>query len=115
MVLFGIGIGLCFMPLNMMITAGVPRSDSGAVSGLLQTMQRAGGSVGVAVLATAFGIASSNAAAHPQTGLSPVQQSRNVLTHGIAAGFTLGTIFCGCALLLAITAIQAQRPHRNTA
>jgi MFS family permease len=89
MVLFGMGIGLCFMPLNMMITAGVPRSDSGAVSGLLQTMQRAGGSVGVAVLATAFGIASSNATAHPQTGLSPVQQSRNVLTHGIAAGYHL--------------------------
>ena len=53
MVLFGIGIGigigLCFMPLNMIIIAGVLGSDSRAVSGLLQTMQRIGGSVGVAV------------------------------------------------------------------
>lgn len=113
MVLFGIGIGLCFMPLNMMIIAGVPRSDSGAVSGLLQTMQRIGGAVGVAVLVTAFGIASRNAAAHPQPGLSPVQQSRDVLAHGIAAGFTLAAIFCGCALALAIAAIQTQRPRQN--
>jgi EmrB/QacA subfamily drug resistance transporter len=113
MVLFGIGIGLCFMPLNMMIILGVPRSDSGAVSGLLQTMQRIGGSVGVAVLVTAFGIASRNAAAHSQPGLPPVQQSRNVLAHGIAAGFTLGTIFCGCALVLAIAAIQSRRPRQN--
>lgn len=35
MVLFGTGIGLCFMPLNMMIIAGVPRGDSGAVSGTI--------------------------------------------------------------------------------
>jgi EmrB/QacA subfamily drug resistance transporter len=112
-VLFGIGIGLCFMPLNMMIIAGVPRSDSGAVSGLLQTMQRIGGSVGVAVLVTAFGIASRNAAAHSQPGLPQGQQSRNVLAHGIAAGFTLGAIFCGCALVLAIAAIQSRSPRQN--
>ncbi len=110
MVLFGIGIGLCFMPLNMMIIADVPRGDSGAVSGLLQSMQRIGGSVGVAVLVTAFGIASRDASEHHQPGLSPGQQSRNVLAHGIAAGFTLGTIFCGCALALAIVAVQSRRP-----
>jgi EmrB/QacA subfamily drug resistance transporter len=113
MVLFGIGIGLCFMPLNMMIIAGVARSDSGAVSGLLQTMQRIGGSVGVAVLVTAFGIASRDEAAHLQPGLTPVRQSRDVLAHGIAAGFALGTVFCGCALVLAIAAIRTRRPRQN--
>jgi EmrB/QacA subfamily drug resistance transporter len=113
MVLFGIGVGLCFMPLNMMIIAGVPRSDSGAVSGLLQTMQRTGGTVGVAVLVTAFGIASRHAAAHPQAGLSPARQSRYALAHGIAAGYALGTVFCLCALVLAIAAIQPPRSRQN--
>jgi len=110
MLLFGIGTGLCFMPLNMMFIAGVPRNDAGAASGLLQAMQRTGGSVGVAVLVTAFGIAARHAAAHPQAGQSPAQQARDVLTHGIAAGFTLGTIFCACALILAVTVIQSPRP-----
>jgi EmrB/QacA subfamily drug resistance transporter len=115
MAAFGVGVGLCFMPLNMMIIAGVPRSDFGAVSGLLQTMQRIGGSVGIAVLVTAFGIASRHAAAHPQPGLSSAQQARHVLAHGIAAGYTLATIFCLCALALAITVIQPPRPARNGA
>jgi EmrB/QacA subfamily drug resistance transporter len=111
MLLFGTGIGLCFMPLNMLIIAGAPREDSGAVSGLLQTMQRTGSSVGIAVLVTAFGIASRHATAHPQAGGIPAQQARSALVHGIAAGFTLGTVFCASALLIAITVIRTPRPN----
>ncbi|MEU9023620.1 MFS transporter [Actinomadura sp. NPDC048394] len=94
-------------------------SLTGTVYFLSQLLQEAYGMSplrsGLAVLVTAFGIASRNAAAHPRPGLSPVQQSRNVLAHGIAAGFTLATIFCGCALVLAITAIQSQGPRQNAA
>lgn len=112
---FGLGIGLCFMPLNMMIVAGVPRAASGAVSGLLQTMQRIGGSVGVAVLVTAFGITARHTAAHPQPGISTITQAHRILADGIAAGFTLGTLFCGCALLLAVFAIRQVRPPHSPA
>jgi hypothetical protein len=97
------------MPLNMMIMSEVPRQDSGAASGLLQSTQRTGSSVGVAILVTAFGIASRHAAAHPSAEHNPHQ----VLTHGIAAGFTLGTLFCACALALAISVIQTPRPHHG--
>jgi EmrB/QacA subfamily drug resistance transporter len=110
MLLFGLGVGLCFMPLNMMIIAGIPRHDSGAISGLLQSMQRIGSSVGVAVLVTAFGISARHAAAHPQAGENRAQQARHVLTHGIAAGFTLATVLCACAVAIAITLIRAPRP-----
>jgi EmrB/QacA subfamily drug resistance transporter len=115
MLLFGTGIGLCFMPLNMLIIAGVPPKDSGAASGLLQTVQRAGSSVGIAVLVTAFGIASRHAAAHPQADDTLAQRARNVLAHGIAAGFTLGTVFCASALLIAIVVIRSPRPDRRPA
>jgi EmrB/QacA subfamily drug resistance transporter len=115
MLLFGIGIGLSFMPLNMMIIAGVPRSDSGAISGLLQAMQRIGGSVGVAVLVTAFGVAARHAAARPRPGMSPAWQDQDVLVHGIAAGFTLATVFCLCALLVAILVIRSPRPGEQGA
>jgi predicted MFS family arabinose efflux permease len=115
LVVFGTGIGLSFMPLNMMILAGVPQRDSGAASGLLQTMQRIGASVGVAVLVTAFGISARHAASHPRAGESPARQARRVLTHGIAAGFTLDTAFCACALVIAVTAIQAPDRHGSAA
>jgi EmrB/QacA subfamily drug resistance transporter len=55
--LFGIGAGSCFLPLSVTILSGVPRADSGAASGMLQTMQQTGGALGVAAL-------SSIAAAH---------------------------------------------------
>ncbi len=109
LVIFGIGIGLCFMPLNMMIMSDVPARDTGAASGLLQTTQRTGSSVGVAVLVTAFGIASRHAAARP----SARGDTRTILTHGIAAGFTLGALFCACALVLAVAAIRTPRSHEE--
>jgi predicted MFS family arabinose efflux permease len=48
--LFGIGAGSCFLPLSVTILSGVPRADSGAASGMLQTMQQTGGALGVASL-----------------------------------------------------------------
>jgi hypothetical protein len=115
MALFGTGVGLCFMPLNMMIIAGLPRGDYGAASGLLQTMLRIGSSVGVAVLVTVFGIAARHAAAHPQPDENLTLQARRVLAHGIAAGFTLRTIFCLYALILAVTVIQSPRRGQDAA
>lgn len=53
------GIGLCFVPVTMAATGGVPSRDAGLASGLINTTRQIGGSVGLAVLAT---IAASRAA-----------------------------------------------------
>jgi EmrB/QacA subfamily drug resistance transporter len=53
------GIGLCFVPVTMAATGGVPPQDAGLASGLINTTRQIGGSVGLAVLAT---IAASRAA-----------------------------------------------------
>jgi len=50
LILFGLGAGSCFLPLSVTILGGVPRQDSGAASGMLQTMQQTGGALGVAAL-----------------------------------------------------------------
>lgn len=50
LMLLGIGAGSSFLPLSVTILSGVPRSDAGAASGVLQTMQQTGGALGVAVL-----------------------------------------------------------------
>ncbi len=50
LVLFGLGAGCCFLPLSVTILSGVERDDTGAASGMLQTMQQTGAALGVAVL-----------------------------------------------------------------
>ncbi|KAB8194105.1 MFS transporter [Nonomuraea phyllanthi] len=49
------GIGLVFPTLMAAATAGVPEGDAGTVGGLANTAGQVGGSVGLAVLATAAG------------------------------------------------------------
>ncbi|MFC4906970.1 MFS transporter [Actinomadura gamaensis] len=51
------GIGLVFPTLMAAATADAPGGDAGTVGGLAQTAQQVGGSVGLAVLATAAGAA----------------------------------------------------------
>lgn len=58
MVLMGIGGGLAFSPLNVLIMGSVPPADAGAAGGVLQTMQQIGSTLGLALLVTIAGSAS---------------------------------------------------------
>jgi EmrB/QacA subfamily drug resistance transporter len=55
--LFGAGTGLVAVAATFVALSAVPPGDSGAASGLLQSMQQVGGSLGVAVLVTAYATA----------------------------------------------------------
>jgi EmrB/QacA subfamily drug resistance transporter len=50
----GLSAGLSFMPITALALRGVEPEHAGAASGLLQTMQQLGGSVGLAVVASVF-------------------------------------------------------------
>lgn len=50
LLLFGIGVGLSYLPMSSTILSGVDRDDSGSASGIYQAMQQIGGSVGLAIL-----------------------------------------------------------------
>jgi MFS family permease len=52
--LMGLSAGLTFMPITSLVLLGVEPEHAGAASGLLQTMQQLGGSVGLAVVASAY-------------------------------------------------------------
>ncbi len=113
-ILFGVGVGLCFMPLNSVIMGGLPRRETGAASGLLQSLQRSGGALGVAVLVTVFGTALGNARRHPVGGLDATGQAQHALAHGIATAFIAGSLFMAAALLVCIFLIKvrpAARPN----
>ena len=102
MLLMGVGMGLAFAPLNVVIMGSVPPADAGAAGGVLQTMQQAGATLGLAILVTVFGAASRDAAA---AGVGPDQ----VLLAGMTDAFVAGALIAGLAVLVALT-FRRDRP-----
>ena len=47
-----IGMGLVFVPITLLATSGVSADDAGLASGLFNTSQQVGGSLGLAILST---------------------------------------------------------------
>jgi EmrB/QacA subfamily drug resistance transporter len=108
MLIFGIGMGVAFVPLTAVSLAGVRPADSGAASSMVNVMQQVGGALGLAILVTVFGTASRHAAAHPAAHTAPLQQAHQVLTHGMASSFAVAAIFDVCALLVVLAAVRAR-------
>ena len=102
MLLFGVGAAASILPLNVVILSGVSRAEAGAASGLLQTMQWVGGSLGLAVLVTVFG--SAGGATIP-SGASAATVHR-VFTHGMTSAFATGTVLILLAFAVATTAVR---------
>ena len=96
------GLGLGFVAATIAATAGVSERQQGLASGLLNTSQQIGGSLGLAVLATIAASRTRNALAG---GAAPVQ----ALTDGFSLGF--GTAV-GFALVAAAVALLG--PGRRT-
>ncbi|WP_333771584.1 MFS transporter [Streptomyces sp. IBSBF 2435] len=97
LVLMGVGMGCTMMPLNTFILSGVEPKDAGSASGLLQTMQQVGGSLGLSVLVTVFGTVSRHHRQEP-------------FIHGATAAFTMAAVFTSVALLLVLS-LRQPRQH----
>ncbi|MFG3423739.1 MFS transporter [Micromonospora sp. NPDC047730] len=98
--LIAVGIGLTFPTLMAAATADVPEGDAGIIGGLANTASQVGGSVGLAVLATA-------ASARTAT-----EGGGNSPTAALAAGY--GLVFLMAAGLgLAIAVISLLLPRRR--
>jgi hypothetical protein len=96
LILFGFGMALTMPSLTVSILSGVHSQNSGAASGVLQTIQWiGGGSLGLAVLVTVYAGAAGRAA--PQT------PARTVLAHAASDVFTAGAVAAICAVLMAAT------------
>src|SRR5438128_3017431 len=52
MIVLGVGLGLSFVPITISATNGVAATESGLASGLLNTTQQVGGSLGLAILSS---------------------------------------------------------------
>jgi hypothetical protein len=124
MLVFGLGMGLLFVPLTIVAVSGVPPQETGAASSLLNVMQQVGGSLGLSILVTVFGTASRNEAANQvgqflanatpqlraqfqQTGQLPAEYANQILAHGISTAFQLAVVFAALALAVALVVIRA--------
>jgi EmrB/QacA subfamily drug resistance transporter len=96
MILLGLGGGLAFTPLNVVIMSTVRPADAGVAGGVLQTMQQVGSTLGLAVLVTVAGSASRATA---EVGGSPT----DVLVDGMTAAFTMSTVFALLTVMVALT------------
>ncbi|MEU3775547.1 MFS transporter [Streptomyces sp. NPDC032472] len=125
MLFFSLGMGLQFVSLTLMALSNVPERESGAASGLLNTTQQVGGSLGLSILVTVFGTASRSearsqvtafmASASPEqrlffqrTGRLPDPWGDQVLTAGVSSAFTVAALFALTGALIALFAIQVR-------
>ncbi|MFJ9248690.1 MFS transporter [Streptomyces sp. NPDC101776] len=101
LVLMGVGVGLSFMPLNVTILAGIGPREAGSASGLLQTLQWLGGTLGLSILVTVFGTATRHATGSPS----------DILVHGSARAFGVGALIALTALLVSALVITGRKPE----
>jgi predicted MFS family arabinose efflux permease len=111
MMVLGLGAGLAFGPMSVTILSSVERHEAGAASGLLQTMQQVGGSLGLAILVTRFGTSTRNAANRVYEGLTPEMREHTITANAMADAFQIATAIGVIVLLVAIFVIQ---PIRNS-
>ena len=82
-IVLGVGLGLSFVPITIAATNGVAAAESGLASGLLNTTQQVGGSLGLAILSS---VSTSRVTSALDAG-SPLPAA---LTHGFKGAFVVG-------------------------
>lgn len=107
LVLFGLGAGLALVSHNLIVMSETDPGESGAASGVLQAMLTVGGSLGLALLVTAFGTALRSAERSAPRGLSATERARHTLAEGVAGAFTAGSGFAVLGVLIAVFVLRA--------
>ena len=107
MVLMGLGMGGVFVSATICATSGVAPQDSGLASGLLNTSQQVGGSIGLAILT---GVAASSTK-HYISNLNIHGAPTTAATvHGFQDGFLVASCFGVVASLIAAIVIKNALP-----
>jgi MFS family permease len=99
MLLLGAGAGLAFPALMTLAMGGVPASDAGLASGLVNTTLQVGGALGLAVLATLSTTRSENL-------VDSGHSTASALTEGYQLAFLIGVGLVGVAIVVALTVLR---------
>jgi sugar phosphate permease len=101
-VIIALGLGMSFVPITIAATTGVAPEDAGLASGLLNTTQQVGGSLGLAVLSTV-------STARVTDALQGGASLPAALTHGFKGGFTVSAIICAAGAVLALVLLPRRK------
>ena len=98
-----LGMGLTFVPITLLGTSGVSGDDAGLASGLFNTAQQVGGSLGLAILST-LAASQTTRLLHDHTGSVPA-----ALVSGYHVAFLAAAIMLALGALL--LAVALRRSH----
>jgi len=105
----GLGLGLTFVPITLAGTSEVSPEDAGLASGLLNTAQQVGGSIGLAVLAT-LAASRTTSLLHSAVARGSVPAAR---VSGFHVAFTAAAVLLGAAwAVVVLQRIRRTRPPR---
>ncbi len=105
-----LGMGLAFTPITLAATLGVPRSEAGLASGLVNTSRQVGASIGLAALSTVA--AERIRAAHLAPGATGPAAAR-AMTAGYSRGFLVAACIGASAALLTLVVPGKPRTRRR--
>jgi EmrB/QacA subfamily drug resistance transporter len=108
-----IGMGLTFVPLTLLATTNIRPEDAGLASGLLNTSQQVGGSLGLAILST---LAASRTSHLLGSGVvTSVAVSNSAHTRGYHVAFAVGALMLALgAAIVAATVRKADAEAIDT-
>jgi EmrB/QacA subfamily drug resistance transporter len=115
LIIMGLGMGALFVSVTIAATSGVPSHESGLASGLLNTSQQVGGSIGLAVLTGILTSATSRYLLNLHLKAAPTAYDLSAATvRGFHDGFLIASVFGLIASLLAIFVIRIQKDQHNS-
>ncbi len=107
-----VGLGFVFMPLTLAAVSGVADRDTGLASGVLNTTQQIGGSIGLATLSTIFVSALTSRAdelgaeAAAGSGLSPQLIAAQAQVHGYSTALYVAAAMAALAFVVTLFTIK---------
>ncbi|HYF96720.1 MAG TPA: MFS transporter [Patescibacteria group bacterium] len=102
LMLMALGLGFLFVSVTIAATSGVPKDKSGLASGILNTSQQIGGSLGLAILTGIF-------AAENTRALKSGSDFATAQVAGFDDAFFIGACFALAASVIALVAIKHVR------
>jgi EmrB/QacA subfamily drug resistance transporter len=107
LILMGFGMGATFVSVTIAATSGVPQHESGLASGLLNTSQQIGGSLGLAILTGISTSATAKYIKNLHLHASPsVHERAAAAVHGYHDGYLVASAFAVTASILATIIIK---------
>jgi EmrB/QacA subfamily drug resistance transporter len=97
-----VGMGLTFVPITLLGTGGVAENDAGLASGLFNTAQQVGGSLGLAILST-LAASQTSSLLNGQTHATPA-----MLVSGYHVAFAAAAVMLAAGALIMLFGLRAR-------